>query len=148
MNSIEKIDAENDQRNEQSDNQSETNQSELKQYNDSQRVMINQFMELHSMLIRNEFNCPVGTELLVTTLLAHSFSESSVESIMRKTGFAHEELIKRVICLENNGIVVCNDNEVQFTENGRERLNSVSDKALQMFLRFADKVKSEDYFSG
>ncbi len=65
---------------------------------------------------------------------------------MRKTGLAHEDLMKRVCCLEDKGIVECNDNEIKFTDNGLNVVNELSDKALKMFQSFAGKINNEAHF--
>ncbi len=48
--------------------QSQDGQDKDTVFNHSQRLMVNQFIGFYSALIKSEFECPFGTELLVNTM--------------------------------------------------------------------------------
>ncbi len=115
-------------------------------FNDSQRLMVNQFVEFYTGLVRAKVGCELGTELIINAMQIKIYSPMSLETMIQKTGLDHDNITKRIRYLEEKGIVACTDNKVKFTNKGLELVNELSDNALQMLMAVVERIKQENNF--
>lgn len=121
-------------------------QDKVDTFNDSQRWMVNQFVEFYTGLMRAKVECQLGTELIINAMQIKIYSPMSMDTLMQRTGLEYADLSNRVRHLEEKGVVVCNENKVKFTKAGLDLVNGLSDSALKMLMATVERIKNENNF--
>ncbi len=78
-------------------------------FNERQRQLLHQFSELRAALVHEEFECPAGADLIIPIVRGRPYTDVTIESLVIRTGLGRDHLLDRLKCLEDRGIVECED---------------------------------------
>ena len=115
----------------------------LPSFNNGQRLLLNQFSELRSALLHEEFSCPIGTDMIIAIVQGCPYSSVTVDNLINRTGAKRPQLEERISCLEEQGVLVRDGETIKFTKKGLVTVNDVADQILGVLMKITDRIREQ-----